>query len=155
MAELRKRQLESIFGGIHVHDNVSSQSIPTGVAYTKITAFEENEPSANVTSDAANDKITITITGVYRVEGSFSFASGTANVEFRGVSFLNAVEQDNIHFIRHLSTANDVGNGGFTGFIEVTSVPIDLDFRVRHDNAGSVNIFLEYANLNISCLGVT
>ena len=143
------------FGGIHVHDNSTPQSIPTGTTYEKVTVFTDNEPSFNVTSDAANDKITITEKGIYRVEGSFSFSSGTANVVYFGAAFLGAVKQDNIHFNRKVSVASDVGNAGFTGFIDVETVPVDLDFRIRHDNAGAVNVTFVYSNMNINYLGKT
>jgi len=144
-----------IYGGVHVHDGSTSQNIATGATYVKMTAFADNEPSSNVTSDATNDKITITQTGRYRVEGSFSFSSDTSNVVFFGSPFLNAVEQDNIHFNRKVATAGDVGNAGFTGIIDVTRVPVDLDFRMRHDNAGTVAPTITYANMNVSYLGAT
>ena len=143
------------YGGIHVHDNSDDQAIDSGSTYTKITAFADNEPSENVTSDAANDKITFTNPGVYRVEGSFSFSSGTSNVIYFGAPFLDGVEQDSIHFNRKVSVAGDVGNAGFTGILDITTTPVDLDFRVRHDNAGSVNITITYANFNVSYLGQT
>ena len=60
---------------------------------------------------------------------------------------------DNIHFTRKISTAGDVGSASMTGFINVTSVPVDLDLRVRHDHGSAVNITISYANLNISYLG--
>ena len=106
---------DNIYGGIHVHDNGTSQSIATGSTYIKVTAFTDNEPSSNVTSDASNDKITITKTGIYRVSGAFSFDSGTANAVFFGAPFLDGVEQDNIHWNRKVANANDVGSASFTG----------------------------------------
>jgi hypothetical protein len=155
MATIRGEQLKNIFGEIYVADASTAQSIPTGATYTKITAFTTNGQSANTTPDAANDKIIITQTGKYRVEGSFSFTSGTANVVFRGAAFLNGVEQSQVHFKRKVAVAADAGNAGFTGFIDVTTVPWDLDFRVRHDNAGSVDVTIEYANLNVEYIGTT
>jgi hypothetical protein len=146
---------QGIFAEIYVADNATSQSIPTGATYTKVTAFDTNGQSANCTADQANDKITITQTGRYRVEGSFSFNSGTANVVWRGAAFLNGTEQSQVHFKRKTATASDAGNAGFTGFIDVTTVPWDLDFRVRHDNAGSIDLTLEYANLNVEYVGET
>lgn len=146
---------QGIFGGIHVHDNATGQNIGTGAAYTKITAFTDNEPSINVTSDVVNNKITLTKIGIYRVSGSFSFESDTANVVFFGAPFLNEVEQDSIHFNRKVAVASDVGSAGFTGFIDVTTVPCDLDFRMRHDNAGTVEATLTYANMNVEYLGET
>lgn len=146
---------QGTFAEIHCHDNSTAQTIPTGATYTKVTAFDNDGFSSNCTPDSANDKITITKTGIYRVEGAFSFASGTNNVEVFGSAFLDGVEQDQIHWTRKVGTAGDVGNANFSGFIDVTTAPLDLDFRVRHDQAGSVNLTFSYANLNVSYLGET
>ena len=140
---------------IHVHDNATAQSIPAGATYAKSTVFADNGFSKNCTADAANDKITFTKTGLYKVDGSFSFASGTNNVTFFGSVFLNGVEQDQIHWTRKVATAGDVGSASFTGFIDVTTVGWDLDFRIRHDQVGAINLTISYANLNVSYLGET
>jgi len=103
----------------------------------------------------ANDKITFTKTGIYRVDGQASMDSGTNNVTFKVAAFLNGVEQDQVHFQRKMSVASDIGSGSFTGFIDVTTVGWDLDMRARHDNGGSVNLTIEYGNLNVSYVGET
>lgn len=143
------------FAEIHVHDASAAESIPTGTTYTKTTAFTDNGPSSNCTPDATNDKITFTKTGFYKVNGSFSFSCGTNNVTFFGAAFLGGTEQDNIHWERKIGTAGDRGNASFTGIIDVTSANTDLDVRVRHDNAGSINFTLYYGNLNVEYLGET
>lgn len=142
-----------IFGGIHVHDNSTPQSIPTGTTYTKITSFTDNNESSNVTSDATNDKITITTPGCYQLTGSFSFSSGTSNVIYWVAPFLDGVEKESIHFKRKVSVAGDVGAASLNGVINVATAPIDIDVRVRHNNVGSINFTLEYANLNVVYLG--
>jgi hypothetical protein len=144
---------EGIYAGIHVHGNATPQSIATGAAYTKATAFADNGLSRNATPDVANDKITITIPGRYRISGQTSFSSGTANVVWFGSVFWNGVEQDQVHWSRKTSSSGDVGSASFNGFIEVTSVPTDVDFRVRHDNAGSINITVSYGTLTVKYLG--
>lgn len=146
---------EGTFSEIHAHDNATTQSIPTGATYTKITTLDNNGESSNCTADGANDKITITKAGRYLVNGSFSFTCGTNNVTFFGSAFLNGVEQDNVHFTRKIGTAADIGSASFTGIIDVTTVPWDLDVRFRHDNGGSITLTLSYANLNTIYLGET
>ena len=143
------------FAEIHVADASTAQSIATGATYTKITAFTDNGFSSNCTADVANDKITFTKTGIYRVDGQASMDSGTNNVTFKVAAFLNGVEQDQVHFQRKMSVASDIGSGSFTGFIDVTTVGWDLDMRARHDNGGSVNLTIEYGNLNVSYVGET
>lgn len=141
------------YGGIHVHDASTAQSIAQGTTYIKVTAFTDNNPSKHVTSDAANDKITFLFSGTYLISGSFSFMTGTNNVEVKGSAFLEDVEQDSVHFTRKIGTAGDVGSASFVGILTVTAGD-DLDFRVRHDYAGAVNLTFSYANLSVAYLGL-
>lgn len=144
---------QGIYAGIYVSDASTAQSIPNGTTYTKSTAFTTDGLSANCTSDAANDKITITKTGKYLVNGTCSFSSGTNNVLWRSAAFLGGVEQSNIHWKRKVSIAGDVGSAAFMGLINITSVPVDLDVRFRHDQAGSTNITVEYSNITVLYVG--
>ena len=141
------------FAGIYVADASAAQNIANGTTYTKSTAFTTNGLSSNCTSDATNDKITITKTGKYFINGSFSFSGANANITWRGCAFLNGVEQNNIHWKRKITTAGDSGSASFCGSINVTSVPVDLDFRLRHDSGTTQGITIEYANLFINYIG--
>jgi len=141
------------FAGIYVADASAAQSIANGTTYTKSTAFTTNGLSSNCTSDATNDKITITKTGKYLVNGTCSFSSGTNNVLWRSAAFLGGVEQSNIHWKRKVSIAGDVCSAAFMGLINITSVPVDLDVRFRHDQAGSTNITVEYSNITVLYVG--
>jgi hypothetical protein len=146
---------EGIFSEIYVADASTAQSIPNGVTYTKSTAFTTNGQSANCTADATNDKITITQTGRYKVSGAFSATAGTVNLTWRGAVFLNGVEQSQIHWKRKITTTTDAGSMSCTGFVDVTSVPWDLDFRLRHDDTVNANFTMEYGNLNVLYVGST
>jgi hypothetical protein len=146
---------QGVFAEIHVHDNTTAQSIPTGATYTKCTLFADNGESANCTPDVTNDKITITKAGKYRISGAMSFTAGTNNVVFKGAPFLAGVEIDNIHWERKVSTGSDIGSASFTGFIDVTADNTDLDFRVAHDAGGAVDFTLKYGNLNVELVGTT
>lgn len=152
-----KRSLNELYDGtfaeIHVHDGVTAQSIPTGATYTKLISFNNNGESANCTPDQANGKITITKTGRYLINHSWSGLSDTSNTVFWGTVFLDGVEQDQMHWKRKFGIASDVGSCSATGIILVTSAPLDLDFRVRHDDGGSIDLTTEYANLNINFVG--
>lgn len=146
---------QGIFAEIYVADASTAQSIATGATYTKSTAFTTNGQSSNCVAGSTDDRITITQTGRYRVSGSCSAISGTANVVWRGAAFLNNVEQSQVHWKRKMATNTDAGDMSFTGFIDVTSVPWDLDFRLRHDNGGAIDFTIEYANLNVEYIGST
>lgn len=138
------------FASIHVHDNTTAQSIPTGATYTKSTAFADNGYNLNCTADASNDKITITQTGYYQVQGAFCFSAGNNNTVWRLSLFVDGVEFEEIHVHRKISSAGDVGASAFTGIILVSTVPIDIDVRARHDSGGAVNLTITYGNLSIA-----
>jgi hypothetical protein len=143
------------YAEIHVHDNEAAQTISSGASYSKLTHFADNGAASNCTADAANDQISFSKTGYYLVNGSFSFECDTNNVEWKMAAFLNGVEQDQIHLVRKIGTAGDVGSASFTGLIDVTTAAWDLDVRGRHDNGGSVDLTVVYANLNVLYLGDT
>lgn len=143
------------YGEIHCHDASTPQTIPTGASYTKSTAFTDNGEASGITADAANDKLTITAAGIYRVAGSFSFTSDTNNVVWKGALFVDGVEKNNVHWERKVGTGADLGNASFTGLVDVPSVPVDVDFRVNHDNGAGVALTITYANLNLAYVGPT
>ena len=143
------------YGEIYVHDNSTAKTVATGASYTLYDVWTGNGQSFLTTNDYSNGKITLTKSGIYKVNGSFSFASGTANVNVLGALFLNGTEQNQIHFRRKISTANDEGAASFTGFIDATSDALDVDMRMRHDYGSNVDITVTYANLNIIRFGDT
>lgn len=143
------------YGEIYVHDNSVGEAVAVGVGYTKMTQWTTNGQERNMTNDAANDKITITETGIYKVTCSISAEINRNNTNFLAAAFLNGVEQDQIHWRRSFGTANAEGSMGMSGFIDVTTVPWDLDVRFRHDNALITNITVTYGNLNVIYLGPT
>jgi len=149
-----KDQLTTVVGGIHVHENSTAQSIPTGTTYTKIINFgDNNSASSNITPDSANNKITITKAGKYRIEGNFNIISDPGNIEVWISLYKNGVEIDSCHIKRKISVANDVGSASFTDTI-LCNASDELDVRVRHDDPGSVDITFEYMNFNASRVGI-
>jgi hypothetical protein len=145
---------EGYFAEIHLHDGSTAQELPITV-YTKVTGFADDGESANCTPDATNNKITITKKGRYFIAGTFDFMSGSPNITFKGAAFLNAVEQDKIHFHDKIAAAGAVATTTFSGIIDVTAVPWDLDVRARHDGVGGVNFTPTYMNLSIFFIGKT
>jgi len=143
------------YAEIWLADGSTDQAIATGASYVKLTHFTDNGASSNCTAAAASDKITITKAGLYLVSGSCSFSCDTNLVSFRIAAFLDGTEQDHIHFIRKMGAGGDIGSASMTGIIDVTSVPLDLDMRARHDNGGSVDIQMNYSNFNVLYLGET
>lgn len=153
-----KTQVDRIVGGqyaeIYVHEGVTAQTIATGAGYVKCTAFAADGSSANCTADSANDKITITETGLYKVECSNSFTGTGTNVNWFGAIFVGGVEQDQIHFERKIGAGGDYGSTQFGGLIDIGSVPADVDLRVRHSDGTDKDITVRYANMNVVRIGV-
>jgi hypothetical protein len=81
--------------------------------------------------------------------------SATANIVLHGAIFVGGTEQGQCSFERKISSAGDVGSAGISGLIDVTSASTDIDFRLRHDNGGAVNITLTHANLHLEYIGET
>ena len=144
---------QGTYAEIYTHDNSTAMAVATGAGYTLFDQWAVNGLSNNATPDQVNNKITITKTGVYRVNGAVSMFSGTANAVLIGSAFLGGVEQNQIHFQRKIATTSDAGAAAFSGLINVSSVPVDLDFRMRHNLGGSVDITLTYANMNAEYIG--
>ena len=141
------------FAEIHVHGGSTAQSISD--TYTKSTAFTDNGPSSNCTSDASNNKITITEPGYYSVEGSVSMSAASPGLDWTGAVFLDGVEQENTGFERTISTGGDKGSAPLSGIIDATSVPVDVDVRFKRESGGPTNLTVSYMNLKVSYEGET
>lgn len=140
------------YAEIHVHDASTAQSINNGTTYTKLTAFTDNGSAANCTADAANDKITLTKAGKYRVSWHMSFTCGTNNVVWKVAAFLDSTELDDCHAQTKIGTAGDSQHVSAMAILTTTANK-DLDLRARHDQGGATNITPVYANLNVDYLG--
>lgn len=143
-----------VFAEIYLAGGSTAQAIPNAT-FTKMTGFASNGSSSNCTTDVANDKITITTLGYYKVEFNCSILSNTNNVVFRLAAFLNGVEQTNCECERKIQTGSDVGNTGFIGIIDVSTVPWDLDVRVYQASGGEVTLTPSYASLVVNYFGET
>lgn len=146
---------EGTFAEIYVADGSTAQTIATGATYTKITAFTTNGQSSNCTADATNDKITITKTGRYKVNLTINGSIDTANTQFDGAVFVGGTIQNNIKCYNEFVAADKNCSAHICGFIDITSANTDIDFRVRHDDGGNVDLTLVNCNLNVHYLGKT
>jgi hypothetical protein len=147
-------QVGGVYGELYAHEGVATQSITNGAGYTKCTGFLSNGQSSGTTPDHTTDVITITKAGIYKVECSLSFTGSGVNINWFGAVFLDDVEQDQIHFERKINTGGDYGSTQFGGYIVVSSVPVDVDIRFRHDDVSDRDITVRYANFNITRIGI-
>ena len=137
----------------HIDSTARTQSIPNGTTPTKIVVFSDNGVSSHCTADAANDKITITHPGIYDVKLSISYACGTNNVNWFARIFVGGVVATNIHSEGNTSTSGAYRSTSLSGKIEVTTVPVDIDYRVIHDYGSAVDLSFVAANLSVNYNG--
>lgn len=151
-SNLTGKKVDGMYGEIHVHDNAVSQSISSGITYTKLDVWSDNGRSQGTTPDYINGEIVVDDTGDYKVEASLSFKSGTGNIIPSCSIFVNDIEQDQAHFIRKISVSGDVGSASITGIANALSGQ-KIDVRMNHDNGSAVDITVVYGNLNVVFLG--
>lgn len=140
------------YGGIHVHDGSTAQSIPNGTSYTKLTGFTDDSLSNDCTPDYANDQITITRAGNYRICFSLSFTCGTNNVLWKIAAFKDTTEIDTVHAQSKIGTAGDSQNISCCEFAALTAGQV-VSLRARQDQAGAVNFTPVYMTLILERLG--
>jgi hypothetical protein len=137
------------FAGIYVKDSAATISCDSDNADTKATQFTTNGLSNNCTPDAANDKITITKAGKYYVTwAAVVDLNGGATVDVLLAAYLDGVRQDNLHQNNSVSSV-DKRVVSACGFIDVTSVPIDLDLRANIGSATARLLTLSDISLTV------
>lgn len=148
--------LSGSYAGIYVQNGSTAQSVPTGSTYTKLTGFTTDMVANDCTADAASDKITITRTGHYKVSGTISFSlSNTFGTSTYWSAFLDGSEIASAQSVFRPATNNMPYTTGFSGFVDVTSAPLDLDMRMYHSNGAAVDVTLISTQLTVERLGDT
>lgn len=131
-------RIDRALAELYLSGGSTSQSIPTGAGYTKLTGFAANGAQKNISCDHTGDYIYLAYNGVYRLKWSCAASIGTANVVLTGAIFVDGAEKSG-HWQRKFGTAGDVGAAETECLVEVTNAPVLADVRVRHDNGGSIN----------------
>jgi hypothetical protein len=143
------------FAGIYVKDSSATISVDQDNADTIVTQWTSDSPSNNCTAASASNKITITTAGVYEVHfhASVNLDAGVT-VVLRLEGYLGGVIQPMIHTHRTVSST-EVGSMGTHGFIDVTSVPVDLDIRANINHSTARALTVEDAQLTVKQVGGT
>jgi len=140
------------YAEIYVHENSTSASIPAGSTYTKVVLANSVIGNyKNCAVDITNGNMTISKSGTYFVNGTFSSKLGTSDVIWDTAIFLNGVEANNLHMRRRFSTSGYTFNVCISGLLKLNGGDV-LDVRVKHNNASAVVITNEFTNLNIGCI---
>jgi len=146
------KTVEGIFGGMHMHNaSASAQSIPTGAAYTAVTAYTDTDATNmgnGVAYDNTTKELVFTEPGYFVIIGGVSFTGTGVNKEWFLAAFLDGVERDDIHFQRKISTGGDIGSAPLAGIITITSTtPVRLSIRARHNDGGALDLTVTYSNI--------
>ncbi len=120
--------------------------------YIKVNQFNTAGLSQDVTVSAANDDMTISIAGIYRVQVAMSMI-GANNVTYTFAIFVDAVEQTKVRISRKTTSATDVGAIALTGLLNLPNGTEVIDIRVLSDSGGGANLLIEDANFNIERIG--
>jgi hypothetical protein len=78
------------YGSIFVSGATAEQQMAANVP-AKLVLYTHNGPALNATPDAANDEITVTAAGIYRVTGTFSFSCSSPNIDARFFAAVDGV----------------------------------------------------------------
>ena len=143
------------YAGIYVKESAATISVDSDLGAVLVTQWTTNTPSNNCTPDQANNKITITKAGVYYVDFHVtSSLNGGATVVIEYDGYLDGVSQDCLHCHRTISST-DRGSQSFASYIDVTSVPVDLDVRADQSSTVARNLTVEDAQFNVRQVGGT
>jgi hypothetical protein len=144
------------FAEIYVKDSVATISLDADNADVLVTQFTTNGQSNNCTADAANDKITITVTGKYLVTASVVASIDVGAATTLEISaYLNGAEQTNVHACRDLASAAGNGSISLCGVIDVTTASWDLDLRANVTDTNARDITFRDLNLTVTQIGGT
>lgn len=135
---------------IYVNGNTTAGNVPTGASFTKMiipSSTKGNEK--NCTVDLTSGTITVNKSGKYLVNAAFSSKLGTTDVIWDTAIFVNNAEATNLHMRRRFSTLGYTFNVCLIGIVTLSAGDV-LDIRSKHNNASSVAITTEYANINIT-----
>jgi hypothetical protein len=140
------------YGEIYIDNGTSTLLLTT--AFVKLETFDTEGAdgiSNLMTPDHANNKLTITTAGTYRVSAKFSGKTTKVSPVYMGV-FIDGTEQDNIE-----SSATGVENGFITlsasGLVTIAANK-DIDIRLKYiTGADAPTVTLSHVNLDAVMVG--
>ena len=134
-------------GLIYVNNNVTSQSIPTGVAWTKlafhgaVTGF-----SKHIEINPATRDVIVQKKGRYFFTFNFSSLASANNIILETVLLKNDVEIASMHMKRQFSGRAVVSHGTLPGVVDLNKGDV-IRVAVRHDSASAIDLTVQYGNL--------
>lgn len=145
---LNGRYVIAGYGAINVDDGSNTQALTTTPA--KLDLFVNNGVSLLTTPDATNDRVTVSVSGVYKVFHQSSFSFSVGNIVIEAHIYINQVEQPE-GFHRKIGTAGDAGSASCAGLYNLTA---DDEIEVYYNTgSGSGNITVVDAQLIVERVG--
>jgi hypothetical protein len=140
------------YGEIYVDNGTETKLLTT--SFSQITNFDTEGANGLynlMTPDKANNKLTITTAGTYRVSAKLSGLTTKVSPVYMGV-FIDGTEQNNIE-----SSATGVENGFITlsasGIVSIAANK-DIDIRVKYiTGADAPTITLSHINIDAVMVG--
>lgn len=129
-------QQSGIYGEILTEDNTTPQTIPTGASNTKITSYNVAGLFSNMSPDYINNEITLFVTARYKIIVTVVFETTTIG----DLWHFSAVKNGTVEAITQPRSSNGSIDTVVLSKIVEGSLNDDFDLRVRHDNAGSLDI---------------
>ncbi len=129
------------YGEIYVNDASTAQSL-SAATWTKITAFTSNGISKNTTVSHANDKITVTDAGIYKVHVSASFGIGHPGDAQLGIYYNGSITSART---KRALVANDTANVGIDCLVDATSGATDFEVYAHLEDATTITVY----NMNL------
>jgi hypothetical protein len=139
------------YGEIYIDNGTETKTLTT--SYSQITNFDTegaNGVSNLMTPDKANNKLTITRAGTYKISFSFSGKSTKVSIVYVAI-FVDGVEKNSIE-----AEGNTVENGYFclssSGLLTIASDK-DIDLRMKYTGAEATVVTLSHININAVMVG--
>lgn len=137
-------------GQIYLHSGVTPQVIAVGGTLEKFTGFTTDGDAHGLAADAANDKITITRTGIYVVHFDCTY-DGTNNTIATFRAKWNGVEQNHLMWSQKIP-GGDVSAGTFAGLLSATVAAQDLEIWFTLTSNGH-SVTAQHASLTVFRIG--
>ena len=138
------------YGELYVYNNADTLSLSVEDTWYKIADYDLAGVSNNVTVSTADDKLTVSNAGKFKVSAQISF-SGSVNSTYETAVFVNGAIQNNVQSTRKLGTGGDVGTTMISGILDLSAADY-VEVHIRCTDGGSKTITVQDSNLSIFSL---
>ena len=135
----------------YVTTAIGTQNVWYNITGFNSTNVETGQELNGFIYDNANEHLTASINGKYKVSYSVSTGNVGNNEEYIFGIAINGVIQNNTLTHRKIGVGGDVGNTAGTGFIDLSSG--DYIQLIVQDKTGTANLLVQSSNINLVRIG--